>query len=150
MAFPTSPTNGQKASVNGVTYVYNATIGAWTVASMFNEGITANVIAANSVTAVNSVSAPDINATTFTGSLSGVVITEAQPNITSVGTLINLDVSGNSFVENRTDSLIFTTRREITANTVIGNVNALSIGPVIKIVPGVTVIVSPGGHWEIS
>jgi len=30
MAFPTSPTNGQTASVNGITYTYSDTYGTWT------------------------------------------------------------------------------------------------------------------------
>ena len=30
MAFPTSPTNGQTASVNGITYTYSNTYGTWT------------------------------------------------------------------------------------------------------------------------
>ena len=29
MAFPTSPTNGQTATVNGITYTYNSTDNAW-------------------------------------------------------------------------------------------------------------------------
>ncbi len=55
MSFPTSPTNGQKANVNGVTYVYNSTLTAWTVSSMFNEGITANVIVANNITSTGNI-----------------------------------------------------------------------------------------------
>jgi len=30
MAFPTSPTNGQQATVNGITYTYSTTYGTWT------------------------------------------------------------------------------------------------------------------------
>jgi hypothetical protein len=29
MSFPTSPTNGQQAIVNGIVYNYNGTKGAW-------------------------------------------------------------------------------------------------------------------------
>jgi hypothetical protein len=29
MSFPTSPTNGQQATVNGITYVYVSTKNAW-------------------------------------------------------------------------------------------------------------------------
>jgi hypothetical protein len=31
MAFPTSPTNGLTAVVNGITYVYSSTYGTWTI-----------------------------------------------------------------------------------------------------------------------
>jgi hypothetical protein len=30
MSFPTSPTNGQTATINGITYTYSATYGTWT------------------------------------------------------------------------------------------------------------------------
>lgn len=30
MSFPTSPTNGQEATINGITYVYSSTNAAWT------------------------------------------------------------------------------------------------------------------------
>jgi hypothetical protein len=33
MSFPLNPTNGQQATVNGLIYSYNSTIGAWTVAT---------------------------------------------------------------------------------------------------------------------
>ena len=33
MSFPLDPTNGQQATVNGLIYSYNSTIGAWTVAT---------------------------------------------------------------------------------------------------------------------
>jgi hypothetical protein len=33
MAFPLNPDNGQQATVNGLIYVYNSTIGAWTIAT---------------------------------------------------------------------------------------------------------------------
>lgn len=35
--FPSSPTTNQTYSLNGVTYIYNATIGAWTTTSALNS-----------------------------------------------------------------------------------------------------------------
>jgi hypothetical protein len=69
MTFPVSPTNGQKANVNGVTYTYNSTLTAWTVSSNFLDGISANLVAANSVTSVTTV----VAGTTFnaTGNVTG-------------------------------------------------------------------------------
>ncbi len=45
MAFPVSPVNGQTATVNGVVYTYNTTIGAWTVTTSNAGDISANTIA---------------------------------------------------------------------------------------------------------
>ena len=33
MSFPLSPTNGQQASINGITYTYSSTLTAWTVST---------------------------------------------------------------------------------------------------------------------
>lgn len=46
MAFPTSPTNGQTANVNGITYTYSSTDNAWTRV----VGVLANITAANIMT----------------------------------------------------------------------------------------------------
>ena len=37
MSFPLSPTNGQQASINGVTYVYSSALTAWTVSTGFGD-----------------------------------------------------------------------------------------------------------------
>jgi hypothetical protein len=44
MAFPTSPTNGQTATVNGVVYTYNSTLTAWTVGTEPGGNISGNVL----------------------------------------------------------------------------------------------------------
>jgi hypothetical protein len=58
MAFPTNPTNGQQANVNGVIYIYSTTLTAWTV--LTNTG--ANV-SANNIAATNNITATTISAT---------------------------------------------------------------------------------------
>lgn len=58
MSFPTSPTNGQQATVNGVIYIYSSALTAWTVATS-----TAANISANNVVATTSVSSGLISAT---------------------------------------------------------------------------------------
>ena len=40
MAFPSSPTNGQTANVNGVNYTYSSALTAWTVGTNTNGNIT--------------------------------------------------------------------------------------------------------------
>ena len=42
MAFPVNPTNGNIATVNGITYAYNSTKGAWLRASTTGANLTAN------------------------------------------------------------------------------------------------------------
>jgi len=37
MSFPTSPTNGQQANINGVTYVYSSALTAWTVSTGYGD-----------------------------------------------------------------------------------------------------------------
>ena len=46
MAFPTNPTNGQTATVNGVIYTYSNTIPAWSVTTNAGANISANNISA--------------------------------------------------------------------------------------------------------
>lgn len=60
MAFPTSPTNGQQANVNGVTYTYSSARTAWTVTSSFPDSVTANAIIANSATISGSITSGNI------------------------------------------------------------------------------------------
>jgi hypothetical protein len=56
--FPTSPTNGEPATVNGITYVYDSSRTAWrrTASSVVNLDVSGNITAAN-VTVTSNVSA---------------------------------------------------------------------------------------------
>jgi len=78
MAFPTSPTNGQQATVNGVIYIYDSTLTAWTVTT----NIGAN-ISANNITVTSTISSATLQTTS-------IVNTTAN----GVG---NIGSSGNSF-----------------------------------------------------
>lgn len=61
MSFPTNPTNGQQATVNGVVYTYADPPGVWQVSSNFVGGdLNANVINANSVVSTGNVSGTNI------------------------------------------------------------------------------------------
>ena len=54
MAFPTNPTNGQLANVNGITYTYSTTTAAWQVTSSFPQSsntTVASLVATGNVTA---------------------------------------------------------------------------------------------------
>jgi hypothetical protein len=68
MAFPVSPTNGQQYTVNGVTYVYDSTMGVWDP-----QGSAASASPVSSVagrTGAVTLTAADIGAGTFPGALS--------------------------------------------------------------------------------
>jgi hypothetical protein len=53
MAFPTSPTNGQTTTVNGITYAYNSTNNAWKRQTLTDITVTGNITAAQNITALN-------------------------------------------------------------------------------------------------
>lgn len=72
MAFPSSPTNGQQYTNNGVTYTYSTALTAWQVTTAFvGNDYTVNVVNATSV-----VSSGNVGGTNLTGtavSVSGAV-----------------------------------------------------------------------------
>lgn len=51
MAFPSSPTNGQQANINGVIYIYSSSLTAWTVATATGANISANNVTATTAVA---------------------------------------------------------------------------------------------------
>jgi len=87
MPFPTSPTNGQQATVNGVVYTYNSTIGAWTVLTTTSANITAgNITATGTVFGTNG---------TFTNvSGNGSLLSAINASNISSGTLPAARLSG--------------------------------------------------------
>jgi hypothetical protein len=159
MAFPSSPTNGQQATVGNVVYQYTTATNSWTkvlgsIGDLTSTGnITAgNVISLGVVEAAGNVSAAYLlgngsqltglpeqygNANvaaylpTYTGNIgagnitasgnlsasliTGTLTTAAQPNITSLGTLSSLTITG---------PMNFTGNLEITGNiNATGNLN---------------------------
>jgi len=107
MAFPTSPTNGQTATVNGVVYTYNSTLTAWTVGTEPGGNISGNVlnITSNASIGTTLIVTGNITGGNVSGTaLTGTLATAAQTNITSVGTLGALAVSGNVTAGNSTIS----------------------------------------------
>ena len=62
-----------------------------------------------------------ITATTFTGNLDGTLLTAAQANVTSLGTLTALNVSGDLDVDGHTDLDNVTVGGAITATTFTGD-----------------------------
>jgi hypothetical protein len=107
------------ATVNQPNITNVGTLGNLSVAN----GISAFSIGVNNLTAASYVNASSITATS---GLTGTILTVAQPNITSVGTLSSLDVTGN-----------------ITAGTFIGPVTGDITGNVSGSSATVTVAAQP-------
>lgn len=82
MSFPSSPFNGQVATINGINYSYNSTDGTW--APVTSGSVGSSLIAAGGT----------LTSLTISGAFVATLSTAAQPNITSVGTLTNLAVTG--------------------------------------------------------
>jgi len=165
MAFPTNPTDGQTANVNGVVYTYSSALTAWQVTTTFNGNVTVDQISANAVVSVNSVGTYAITATTISASTlsANAVSVAALSNVGNVGngtSGISIASSGNvtTSVDGNTitvvsaqgiESQFITSPRTILANTTIAaNTNAMSAGP-ITINDGVTVTVASGGEWSV-
>jgi hypothetical protein len=69
MAFPTSPTNGQVSTVNGISYIYASATGSWTRTS---SGINPLLIGSNSTVIIGntlSLNSANISTSTTTGAL---------------------------------------------------------------------------------
>ena len=47
MAFPVSPTNGQQANINGITYTYSNTLTAWTVSTSVSNSFVSISVSGN-------------------------------------------------------------------------------------------------------
>jgi len=79
MAFPTNPTNGQAATVNNISYIWNSTLGVWEsnqIATSANLTVSGNATIAGNVTAarfigsgalLTNLPSPDLSA--YTGNL---------------------------------------------------------------------------------
>ena len=112
MAFPVSPTNGQTATVNGITYVYSSTYGSWTRTSSSLSSLPSLYIVGN------------VNAGNVTAN-SGTVSTS-----TTTGALVvtgGVGVSGALYIANTGDvsANIGTVRTNL--NTLDANVGAYEI-----------------------
>ena len=129
MAFPSSPSNNQQATVNSISYVYNSTKGAWVRSVLVPSNNTVNAIsivsntsststtsgalivtggagiggnvyvggtlnAATNLSVVGGITSGNLSTTTVTAtSFVGTITTVSQPNITSVGTITNLQTT---------------------------------------------------------
>jgi len=126
MAFPTSPTNGQQANINGITYTYSNTVTAWTVStSVSNTFVSINVsdnvnsgnlLATGLISATGNVSGGNLVVTgniIDTGALT--IVTGSNGNITlspngtgivaatgAISTTGNISANNATFTSNQT------------------------------------------------
>lgn len=98
MSFPSSPTDGQQATLNNVVYVYNSTKNAWVKSGTISSTIVANALIIN-------------NTTISTSTTSGAVVVAG-----------GMGVQGNVNATNvSAGNLTVTTNLAVTGNAVIGS-----------------------------
>jgi len=122
MAFPTSPTNGQQATINGIVYTYSTALTAWTVStslgnSFVSISVSGNVNSGNLLaTGLASVTG-NITGNYFIGNgsqLSGLSASKifngtSEANIGASGGNANISIGGTSNVFVVSSTGIFTT-----------------------------------------
>jgi len=102
MAFPTSPTNGQTATVNGVVYTYNSTLTAWTVGTEPGGNVSGNVLNITSSASIGTTLSVAGNVTGGNVAVTGVSTAtsySATGNITGGNVLTGgaLSATGNGY-----------------------------------------------------
>ncbi len=121
MAFPTSPTNGQQANINGITYTYSSAATAWTVStSVSNTFVSINVSnnvnsgnvlatgvisATGNITGGNVLGGANVNATTHTGTTVSVSANVTGGNLLTGGLISaagNISANNATFTSNQT------------------------------------------------
>jgi hypothetical protein len=158
MAFPTSPTDGQLANVNGVTYTYSSARTAWTVTSSFLDTFTGNALIANSATITGELSADFItsgnilpaanntyslgNATTVWTDLylanSTIYLGQATIGASGANLVLPSTVQiGNAVLTESGGSLAMPENMSATSMVVSGNVAAGNVSTVGEISAGV-------------
>ena len=106
MAFPTSPTNGQQANINGITYTYSSAATAWTVSTSVSNTFVSINVSAN----VNSGNVLATGLISATGNiLTGGLISAAGNISANNATTGNLTVDGNTTLgDASTDTILMT------------------------------------------
>ena len=118
MAFPSSPTNGQQATVNGITYSYNSTTRSWRRLTLSNVvadtgTFSTKVTTSNLATGpINANGAVTVSSLTSNGSITGTTGTFGSGVITTT-----LNANANITVTN----LTVNTNATISSNLVASN-----------------------------
>ena len=134
MAFPTSPTNGQTTTVNGVLYTYSSSTTAWNVTTAFTGNILTTTLSASG---------------TVTGaSVVGGVITGTSASVTGT-------VTGASVVGGVITGTSLSASGNVTGNFFLGNgsqLTGVASGTASNIASGTSnvTIVSSGGNVSVG
>lgn len=125
MAFPTSPSNGQTALINGINYTYNSTNNAWTRVSNANSAlyIYTDQFTANGATTTFNLTATPPNENFVTVVVDGVGQLRSTYSVT--GNVITFDSTFESGAKVEVTTL--------TGNTVINSYNSVSTGKSIAL-----------------
>ena len=120
MSFPSNPTNGQQANINGITYTYSTSLTSWNVSTSVSNSFV-SLSATGNVTSGNVISVGIVSAT---GNITGSYILGNGSQLTGVATSYgNANVAANlaAFGSNP-----ISTTGNITAGYFIGNGVALT------------------------
>ena len=157
MAFPTSPTNGQTATVNGVVYTYNSTLTAWTVGTEPGGNVSGNDLNITSSASIGTTlsAAGNITGNYILGNgalLTGVITSVANINLgTSNVTVVSsngnitMGVGGTSNVV-----VVATTGAYATNGYFSGNVGVGTTAPLGKLQISAATTALTGGYSPLN
>jgi hypothetical protein len=130
MAFPTNPTNGQLANVNGITYTYSTTTAAWQVTSSFPQSsntTVASLIATGNITGSyilgNGSQLTGLPATYGNSNVVTLLAGFGSNTISTTGTITSGNVTGGNVL---TVGLVSATGNITTAGNFVGNGSQLT------------------------
>ena len=148
MAFPTSPTNGQQANINGITYTYSSAATAWTVStSVSNTFVSINV--SDNVNSGNVLATGVISATgnVTGGNILTVGVISATGNISANNGTFTGEISTS--VPVATNGIVVNSLTVANSYTIAAGFSGMSAGP-ITLSGGAVVTVSSGSRWVIQ
>lgn len=126
MSFPTNPTNGQQAQINGITYTYSSALTAWTVSTSVSNSFV-SLSASGTITGGNLVTAGAITgaSSSVTGIVTGASVVGGV--ITGSSSSVTGNVTGGNLI---TGGVISSTANITGGNLVttgIGNIGTLKV-----------------------
>ena len=120
MAFPSNPTNGQQANINGITYTYSTSLTSWNVSTSVSNSFV-SLSASGNVTSGNVISVGLVSAT---GNITGSYILGNGSQLTGIAASYgNANVAANlaAFGSNP-----ISTTGNITGGYILGNGSQLT------------------------
>ena len=108
-------------SVNGNVSGSNFVGNGQYLTSITGANVTGSVAQANTANIANSVSGSNVSGQVANALVAGTVYTNAQPNITSVGTLTSVAVTGNTTTGNLLTGGVVSATGNVTGNYLLGN-----------------------------